>query len=93
MFTWLMIFITHLFFRRRHRVETPGFRMWGYPYSSLGGAGLMVAALVTTAFTREFRMTLLYGVPFLLVLASYFLFRYRGVPAPRRSGDVVQLPS
>jgi len=42
--------------------------MWGYPYTSLLGAALMSAALVTTLFTREFRPTLLYGVPFLFVL-------------------------
>ena len=69
MFTWFMIFVTHLFFRRRHRGEVLGFRMWGYPATSLLGAGLMLGALLTTIFTREFRMTLLFGVPFLAALA------------------------
>ena len=91
MFTWLMIFVTHLFFRRRHAGETLAFRMWGYPYSSLAGAGLMMAALITTIFTREFRMTLLYGVPFLLVLAAIFSLRFRR--AARPAEEVIQLPS
>lgn len=30
-FTWLMIFVTHLFFRRRHRQTHLKFRMWGFP--------------------------------------------------------------
>jgi amino acid transporter, AAT family len=78
MFTWLMIFLTHLNFRRHHAIEDLPFRMWGYPYTSLLGAGLMVAALVTTLFTREFRPTLVYGIPFLSVLTGgYFLRRSR----------------
>ena len=63
MFTWMMIFVTHLYFRRQHAGEWLAFRMWGYPWTSLLGAGLMLAILVTTAFTDEFRMTLVYGLP------------------------------
>ena len=80
MFTWLMIFLTHLSFRRRHAHTKLSFRMWGYPYTSLLGAALMFAALVTTLFTREFRPTLIYGIPFLLALtAAYTLRRARTV--------------
>jgi AAT family amino acid transporter len=75
MFTWLMIFITHLRFRRRHAKTKLAFRMWGYPYTSLLGAALMSAALVTTLFTREFRPTLLYGIPFLLALTAAYALR------------------
>jgi AAT family amino acid transporter len=71
-FTWLMIFITHLFFRRRYSGGALKFRMWFYPYGTLLGAALMAAVLLTTAFTREFRMTLVYGVPFLAALALVF---------------------
>ncbi|MGD0360046.1 MAG: amino acid permease [Bryobacteraceae bacterium] len=77
MFTWLMIFVTHLFFRRRHGSRALAFRMWGYPYSTLLGAALMLAALVTTLFTREFRMTLLCGVPLLLAITAVFFARFR----------------
>ena len=78
MFTWFMIFLTHLSFRRHHARQNLPFRMWGYPYTSLLGAGLMLAALVTTLFTREFRPTLIYGIPFLLALtAAYALRRIR----------------
>jgi Gamma-aminobutyrate permease and related permeases len=30
-FTWLMIFMTHLFFRRQHTATALKFRLWGYP--------------------------------------------------------------
>ncbi len=88
-FAWLMIFITHLFFRRAHADEPSAFRMWGYPWTSLAGAGLMIAMLVTTFFTREFRMTLLCGVPFLLVLAAVFLVRYPNAPVPQKTVGAV----
>ena len=78
-FTWLMIFVTHLFFRRRHAEAALAFRMWGYPYLSLLGAGLLAALLVSTIFTREFRMTLVYGVPFLVALSGVWLYRHRRV--------------
>lgn len=75
-FTWLMIFITHLFFRRQHQNTALKFRMWGYPYFTLLGATLMAALMVTTLFTDFFRMTLLFGVPFtLLLVAIYFYSR------------------
>jgi len=88
MFTWLMIFVTHLRFRRHHSQTKLAFRMWGYPYTSFLGAALMLAALVTTLFTREFRPTLLYGIPFLFALTmAYALRRSR---ARARAAPVVE---
>jgi L-asparagine transporter-like permease len=79
MTTWLMIFVTHLFFRRREGRPERGFRMWGFPYTSLAGAGLMAAVMLTTLFTAEFRMTLLVGLPFLALLTAVYFWRYRRV--------------
>ncbi|WP_431221894.1 amino acid permease [Serratia sp. L9] len=73
-FTWLMIFITHLFFRRRHAQTHLKFRMWGYPYFTLAGAILMAALMVTTLFTDFFRMTLLFGIPFTLLLVVIYFY-------------------
>jgi L-asparagine transporter-like permease len=85
MFTWMMIFITHLNFRRRNRDAQLAFRMWGYPYTSLAGAALMLAALLTTLTTPAFRPTLLYGIPFTAVLSiSYFVHRRRVSAAAAR---------
>jgi AAT family amino acid transporter len=73
LFSWLMIFVTHLFFRRVHRGQKLAFRMWGHPYGSLLGAGLISAILISTAFARDFRMTLACGIPFLALLTvAYF---------------------
>ncbi len=90
MFTWLMIFVTHLFFRRRHADEMLGFRTWGYPYTSIAGAGLMIALLITTSLIREFRMTLVCGVPYLLLLMGIFSARYRRAPVSQRAAAAVQ---
>ncbi|HZM12406.1 MAG TPA: amino acid permease [Candidatus Limnocylindrales bacterium] len=79
MFTWMMIFITHLYFRRAHAGAKSAFRMWGYPYSSLLGAGLMAAILLSTAFTAEFRMTLIYGLPVLALFWAAWRLRRQSV--------------
>ena len=81
MFTWLMIFVTHLFFRARYTGPAPAFRMWGHPFASVLGALLMGGILVTTAFTREFKMTLAYGLAFLVALVLAYLGWYRRRPA------------
>ena len=75
MFTWLMIFLTHLRFRRQHTAESLAFRMWGFPYTTVLGAALMAAALITTLFTEAFRPTLRYGLPFLLLLSVFYMLR------------------
>lgn len=92
LFTWFMIFATHWFFRRRWVKEGrpgPGFRMWGFPWLTLLGAGLVLAILVTTYFTPMFRLTLLVGLPFLAVLVVVYLAWYRplsgGAALPARA--------
>ncbi|VVE62660.1 amino acid permease [Pandoraea pnomenusa] len=86
MFTWLMIFVTHLYFRRAHDAKSLTFRMWGYPYASLAGALLMLATLVTTYFTGAFRMTLVYGVPFVVALSVVYAVWYRQRAAVATAG-------
>ncbi len=86
MFTWMMIFLTHLFFRRQYEAagNSPlAFRMKLYPFTSLLGLGLMLATMVTTLFTDEFNMTLKFGLPFLVVLMCL----YRFVRKPHASYD------
>jgi L-asparagine transporter-like permease len=77
MFTWMMIFVTHFFFRRASAGVPTSFRMWGFPATTLLGAALMAALLITTAFTDAFRTTLIFGLPFLAVLVLLYYFRYR----------------
>ncbi|WP_375739652.1 amino acid permease [Pseudomonas boanensis] len=93
LFAWMMIFLTHYRFRRYH--ERSGglqlsFRMRLFPWTTLLGLGLMVAILVTTAFTEVFRMTLVFGVPFLVVLVVAYQFGLRKRSA---AGEVALEPS
>ena len=57
MFTWMMIFVTHYCFRRARAAASRAaeFQMLGFPFTTLLGAALMAAVLVTTAFTAAFR--------------------------------------
>jgi L-asparagine transporter-like permease len=86
LFTWLMIFVTHYCFRRAQRgsPRAPAFRLWGFPATTLAGASGMLALLLTTPFTAAFRMTLLFGVPFLGVLVVIYWL----APATRRVAPV-----
>jgi L-asparagine transporter-like permease len=80
LFAWMMIFVTHYRFRRTHQRAgaTPlRFRMWGFPATTVSGAVLMAAVLITSAFTAEFRLTLVFGVPLLGLLSVLYLNRRR----------------
>ena len=81
LFAWLMIFVTHLFFRPKwdalNRPRLP-VRMIGYPYTSLLGAVAILAILVTTWWVEGMRVTLIAGVPWLALLtAVYFVVKKR----------------
>jgi L-asparagine transporter-like permease len=73
-FTWMMIFVTHYFFRRM-QMKTEPFRQHRLPGTTLIGAATMASILVTTVFTPEFRLTLAFGVPFVCLLTlCYYLY-------------------
>jgi L-asparagine transporter-like permease len=83
LFTWMMIFLTHYAFRKAHVSSAAPplrFRMRGFPVTTLLGAALMAAVLLTTAFTSAFRMTLVFGLPFIAILSLIYLLRYRRHP-------------
>lgn len=82
MFTWFMIFVTHLFFRKKW--ESMGgrslpVRMVGYPYLTILGALLMASIVITTWFT-DFKMTLQVGVPWLIFISLAYLGWKRANP-------------
>jgi L-asparagine transporter-like permease len=77
LYVWLMIFVTHLFFRPKWeaagRPRLP-VRMIGYPYTSVLGAAGIVAILATTWWVEGMRVTLIAGLPWLgMLTAAYFL--------------------
>jgi L-asparagine transporter-like permease len=85
LFTWFMIFVTHYFFRKKWDKENAHalpFRMPGYPYLTFLGGALMLAIIVTTAFTKEFQMTLAFGVPALIFLSVVYFVWYAKKASP-----------
>ncbi|MED1204490.1 amino acid permease [Heyndrickxia acidicola] len=79
-FTWLMVFISHLFFRRmwaKKGGRKLPVRMIGFPYLTLLGAVLLAGLMITTWFT-DFKILLQFGIPWLLLLGiAYFLLARR----------------
>lgn len=79
MFAWFMIFITHLFFRKKYKAvdgEKLPVRMIGYPYLTILGAVLLASVVLSTWFSPDFRPTLLVGFPSLLVISiGYIVWR------------------
>jgi L-asparagine transporter-like permease len=73
-FTWMMIFVTHCFFRRV-QMKTGQSRKPGLPGATVLGAAAMASILVTTAFTPEFRLTLAFGIPFLGLLTLFYYLK------------------
>ncbi len=77
LFAWIMIFVTHLYFRPRWRTqEAPATRlpakMPGYPYTSLLGLALMLAILLTTWWVEGMRNTLRAGLPWLAFVSAVY---------------------
>ncbi|PGL69857.1 amino acid permease [Bacillus sp. AFS055030] len=75
-FTWMSIFISHLFFRRKW--EKSGGRklpvkMIGFPYFTILGAILLLGLTITSWFTG-FKIMLQFGIPWLIVLSVAYLF-------------------
>ena len=81
LFAWLMIFVTHLYFRPKWDASGQPrlpIRMIGYPYTSLLGVIAIVAIIATTWWVEGMRVTIIAGLPWLGALtAVYFLVRRR----------------
>lgn len=76
LFTWAMIFVTHLFFRRKMRKDNIQlkFIVPGFPIGTLIGLFLILAVTITTWFTDDFQSTLKFGMPFLIfLLITYYI--------------------
>lgn len=79
-FTWFMVFISHLVFRRNW--ERAGGRqlpvkMYGYPYLTILGAILLLALTITTWFTESFKIVLQFGIPWLIFLCVTYMLMMR----------------
>jgi L-asparagine transporter-like permease len=74
-FVWLMIFVTHLMFRRRASQSGLPIRRFGPrgPWSSLFGTAALAAMLVSTWWVPGLRITLTAGLPWLLFVTLCYL--------------------
>lgn len=75
-FTWFMIFVSHLYFRRNW--DKQGGRqlpvqMIGFPYLTILGGLLLAALMISTWFTTSFKIVLQFGVPWLMFLCLAFM--------------------
>lgn len=79
MFVWIMIFTTHIFFRRSWKLSGASLPLVirGYPLFTSIGLILMVALLVSTAFFDDFKLTLATGIPFIACLVAAYFLKYR----------------
>jgi AAT family amino acid transporter len=85
-FVWIMVFVTHLAFRRawvRQGHNPLPVRMPAYPWLTLLGLVLLVGVLISTWWVEGMRPTLLAGLPWLFLLSLAYLYwtrRNRGIP-------------
>jgi L-asparagine transporter-like permease len=87
LFVWMMIFVTHLAFRRRTAVAgTPPLRFAPRgPWSSLAGLAALAAVLLSTWWIPGMRITLGAGLPWLAFISLCYLLWVRLRPAARRA--------
>ncbi|MEG0439838.1 MAG: amino acid permease [Solibacillus sp.] len=79
MFAWFMIFVTHLFFRRKWNATNGRklpVRMIGFPYLTILGAVLLASVVLSTWFSPDFKATLTLGFPWLIFISvCYFIWK------------------
>jgi amino acid transporter, AAT family len=89
-FTWFMVFVSHLFFRRRWE-KTGGrklpVKMIGFPYLTILGAVLLLSLSITTLFT-DFKILLQFGIPWLIFLCVAYFFTNKKVKTEEAVGTL-----
>ncbi|HEV8558427.1 MAG TPA: amino acid permease [Actinophytocola sp.] len=76
MLTWLIIFASHVAFRRRRGTDLPAVRLPGAPVTAVLGIVYVLVVLGTMAFVPPFTVAWTFGGPFVVLLAvSFFLVR------------------
>src|SRR5277367_1665517 len=88
MIVWIIILLSHLSFRRKHKLADLPVRTPGFPYVQLVGLTLLCAVLVTMGLDKEtWQISWIVGVPWLLFLSvGYFLMKARNSRALAAAG-------
>jgi AAT family amino acid transporter len=79
MIVWIIILLSHLSFRRKHRAADLPVRMPWFPVVQITGLALLCAVLVTMGLDKEtWRISWIVGVPWLaLISIVYFVVKAR----------------
>jgi AAT family amino acid transporter len=80
MIVWIIILLSHLSFRRKHKAADLPVRMPWFPVIQIAGLTLLCAVLVTMGLDKEtWRISWIVGVPWLaLISLIYFILKARG---------------
>jgi L-asparagine transporter-like permease len=79
MVVWIIILLSHLSFRRRHKPTDLPVRMPWFPVIQIAGLTLLCAVLITMGLDKEtWRISWIVGVPWLgLISLVYFILKSR----------------
>ncbi len=95
MVVWMLILVSHFGFRRAHAGSTLPLRMPFYPWLQIAGLALLSALMITMALDKDWRISWICGVPWLVLLSiAYFLWRRRhpaGVSEPAATAQPAPL--
>jgi L-asparagine transporter-like permease len=73
---WMIILVSHLRFRRFHKAEDLPVRMPLFPVMQIAGLALLAALLVTMALDKDWNLSWIVGVPWLVLLTiGYFIWK------------------
>jgi len=73
---WILILLSHLRFRQAHRAADLPVRMPFFPVLQLVGLTLLAALAATLALDKDWNLSWMVGVPWLLLLtAAYFIWK------------------
>ena len=79
-FVWIVILLSHLGFRRRHRARDLPVRMPFFPWLQIAGLILLAALLVTMGLDTEFwNISWIVGIPWLGLLTVAYVVQRRRV--------------
>jgi len=91
---WITILLSHLQFRRAHKAADLPIRMPFFPWMQLMGLGLLIALAITMGLDKDWNLSWIVGVPWLLLLTgAYFLWkktaagRANSVTSPAAAAD------
>jgi AAT family amino acid transporter len=87
---WAIILISHLRFRRVHKAADLPVRMPFFPVMQFAGLGLLAALLVTMGLDKDWNISWIVGVPWLILLTIVY-FAWKKVTS--RPGAAATIPA